>query len=80
MEARDIRREALRKAIPEQGLVQHARPPAYKHPQIEWVVGWFNETLPGFLEKHPQNISFVHIDCDIYSLDEDCTHRAGAGS
>jgi predicted O-methyltransferase YrrM len=37
-------------------------------PGAEIVVGWFNETLIKWLAKQssPQ-ISFVHIDCDIYS-------------
>jgi Flp pilus assembly protein TadD len=29
--------------------------------------GWFNDTLPGFLEAHADPVRFVHIDCDIYS-------------
>lgn len=31
------------------------------------VVGWFNETLPGFVEKHPEPIALLHVDCDLYS-------------
>jgi hypothetical protein len=35
---------------------------------LEWVVGWFNETLPRFLAAHPsQHVSFLHIDSDLYS-------------
>ena len=35
---------------------------------IEWVVGWYNETLPMFLNAHPsENVTFVHVDCDLYS-------------
>jgi tetratricopeptide (TPR) repeat protein len=29
--------------------------------------GWFEETLPGFLEKHDSAVRFINIDCDIYS-------------
>lgn len=29
--------------------------------------GLFDETLPGFVEKYNGNISFIHIDCDLYS-------------
>lgn len=29
--------------------------------------GWFDRTLPGFLEKHAEPVSFAHIDCDLYS-------------
>ena len=30
------------------------------------VVGWFNETLPGFLAEHQEKVRFLHIDCDLY--------------
>ena len=29
--------------------------------------GWFEETLPGFVKKHPAPVRFMNIDCDIYS-------------
>ncbi len=29
--------------------------------------GWFDQTLPGFLAAHAGPVSFVHVDCDIYS-------------
>jgi len=29
--------------------------------------GWFNETLPQFLDDHSEKVSFIHIDCDLYS-------------
>ena len=29
--------------------------------------GWFNESLPPFLEEHPGPAAFIHVDCDIYS-------------
>lgn len=34
---------------------------------VELVIGLFDETLPGFLAKHPEDISYLHIDCDLYS-------------
>jgi len=34
---------------------------------VELVVGWFNESLPGFLAEHPGDIAYLHIDCDLYS-------------
>ena len=34
---------------------------------VQWEVGWFNTTLPAFLRARPQNVSLVHIDCDLYS-------------
>jgi hypothetical protein len=34
----------------------------------ELVVGWFDQTLPPFLERHPdQHVAFLHIDADLYS-------------
>ncbi|MBO3463304.1 TylF/MycF/NovP-related O-methyltransferase [Aetokthonos hydrillicola] len=29
--------------------------------------GWFEESLPKFIETHKEHVSFVHIDCDLYS-------------
>jgi predicted O-methyltransferase YrrM len=34
---------------------------------VELVKGWFDETLPPFLETHPGPVSFLHVDCDMYS-------------
>ena len=34
---------------------------------VELVAGWFNETLPPFLEGHPGDARFIHVDSDIYS-------------
>lgn len=30
------------------------------------IKGWFNDTVPGFLAKHPEPFAFVHIDSDTY--------------
>lgn len=30
-------------------------------------VGWFNETLPGFLAQHAGPLRFAHLDADLYS-------------
>lgn len=29
-------------------------------------VGWFDQTLPGFLAETPENCALIHVDCDIY--------------
>ncbi len=35
---------------------------------VELIKGWFNESLPPFLMNHSnKKISFIHIDCDLYS-------------
>jgi len=36
-------------------------------PNVQLVKGWFDKTLPEFLDKHPENVSFLHVDCDLYS-------------
>jgi hypothetical protein len=33
----------------------------------ELVVGWFNDTLPGFVKKHTEPVTLLHVDCDLYS-------------
>jgi hypothetical protein len=34
---------------------------------VTLVEGWFDKTLPGFLERERGPIGFIHIDCDIYA-------------
>lgn len=34
---------------------------------VKLYKGWFNETLPPFLTEALSPISFLHVDCDIYS-------------
>ncbi|MEL7185029.1 MAG: class I SAM-dependent methyltransferase [Pseudomonadota bacterium] len=34
---------------------------------VEFVKGYFDATLPGFLEQHAGPIAFLHVDCDLYS-------------
>ena len=36
-------------------------------PNVRLHVGWFDDTLPVFLDDHPGDVAFVHIDSDIYS-------------
>jgi predicted O-methyltransferase YrrM len=44
-------------AVPELPVVEGA----------ELVVGWFDATLPKFLDDHPGVVDFLHVDCDLYS-------------
>jgi hypothetical protein len=30
-------------------------------------VGWFNETIPAFLDAHDGNVALLHLDADLYS-------------
>lgn len=34
---------------------------------VEFHVGYFDATLPGFLETHAEPVTFLHVDCDLYS-------------
>lgn len=34
---------------------------------VKLVQGYFDKTLPKFLEKFPDDVAFVHIDSDLYS-------------
>lgn len=43
------------------------RIPVFTETNVGLVKGWFNETLPQFLEDHPGPVRFLHIDCDLYS-------------
>jgi hypothetical protein len=36
-------------------------------PNTHLVVGAFETTVPWFVSEHPQHVSFMHIDCDLYS-------------
>jgi hypothetical protein len=36
-------------------------------PNVELIVGWFDETLPNFIVDHKNELAFLHIDCDLYS-------------
>ena len=36
-------------------------------PNVQFEVGMFDATIPGFLEKHDDPIALLHVDCDLYS-------------
>lgn len=46
------------------GRFAGVRPP-HEIPNSTLVEGWFNDTVPGY--DWPDEISLVHIDCDLYS-------------
>jgi hypothetical protein len=37
------------------------------HANVTLTKGWFSDTLPLFLQEHSGDISFIHMDADIYS-------------
>lgn len=49
----------------ERGALATEVPPVPSN--VTLVKGWFAETLPIFLAEHSDDVSFLHIDCDIYS-------------
>jgi hypothetical protein len=34
---------------------------------VELVIGWFDETLPRFVEENSGDLAFAHVDSDLYS-------------
>jgi predicted O-methyltransferase YrrM len=46
-------------------------------PGSELVVGWFDDTLPGFMAEHPGPVDFLHVDCDLYSSTKTVLHLVG---
>jgi hypothetical protein len=36
-------------------------------PNTHLVEGRFEDTVPKFVRDHPEHVSFIHIDCDVYS-------------
>jgi hypothetical protein len=38
---------------------------------VKLVPGWFSESIPQWKDAHPGNISFLHVDCDLYSSTRD---------
>lgn len=43
----------------------------------ELVIGWFKDTLPGFVAAHPEPLSYLHVDCDLYSSTVDILTHLG---
>lgn len=38
---------------------------------VQLVPGWFKDSIPPWLESNPGPISFLHVDCDLYSSTRD---------
>jgi hypothetical protein len=34
---------------------------------VQFEIGLFDQTLPGFLDQHADAVSLLHVDCDLYS-------------
>ncbi|HAZ13854.1 MAG TPA: hypothetical protein DCY86_13775 [Bdellovibrionales bacterium] len=50
------------------GLKNPSQPPPVLH-NVELIKGWFEDSLPQFVTRAPQDqsIAFLHVDCDLYS-------------
>ncbi len=57
--------EAWRTGFPSKSFGVDGRVPEV--PGAELVVGWFDDTLPRFLDEHPGPVAFLHVDADLYS-------------
>jgi hypothetical protein len=53
-------------SVPAGKFARHGDLPEVRE-NVELHVGWFEKTLPGFLEKHGEAAAFIHIDSDLYS-------------
>jgi hypothetical protein len=48
------------------GTFDTGGPPAVDDERVEFVTGWFSETLPGFTPP-PHDQLIVNVDCDLYA-------------
>ena len=53
-------------SVPAGKFARHGDLPEVRE-NVELHVGWFEETLPGFLRTHAGRAAFIHIDSDLYS-------------
>jgi hypothetical protein len=44
-----------------------AQPPSLRVTNVEFHVGWFDETVPVFAREHAGPFAFAHLDADLYS-------------
>jgi hypothetical protein len=38
---------------------------------VQLIPGWFSDSIPPWKAANPGNISFLHVDCDLYSSTRD---------
>ena len=54
--------------LPKGTFSQQGIPPEIQDPRVQFEVGWFQDTLPGFLSGyHQQRPLIIHNDSDVYS-------------
>jgi len=47
------------------------------HANVQLHIGWFDKTLPEFVEINGELIAFLHVDCDLYSSTREIFRRLG---
>ncbi len=52
--------------------------PGHLEPLVQWKVGWYNESLPAFLSEQSGNVSFLHMDSDLFSSTQTVLSLLGA--
>jgi hypothetical protein len=52
---------------------QEKEQPVFRH-NVQLVAGWFEHSIPPWLEFNAGDISFLHIDCDLYSSTRTVLH------
>jgi hypothetical protein len=53
--------------MPKGAFYTFGKVPESAQSNIQFVKGWFSETIPPFVEEHDKPCAFVHVDCDLYS-------------
>jgi len=41
--------------------------PISNNPNVKFIKGWFDDTLPEFIRGKTEPIALLHVDCDLYS-------------
>jgi hypothetical protein len=65
---------------PEAPAGEFAKPPGWLPkvaPNVKLHVGLFDRTLPRFVKEHPEDVSLLHIDSDLYSSARTVFHYLG---
>ena len=44
-----------------------AKPPELSVSNVEFHVGWFDDTVPAFAKQYSGRFAFAHLDADLYS-------------
>ena len=44
-----------------------AKPPQLPVSNVQWHVGWFEDTVPAFAQQRVGPLAFAHLDADLYS-------------